>query len=52
MAKEVPDEVVHLFAAIGRYDQIVKAITERFGGLTDALKARANAAEPATRRAI
>ena len=25
MAKEVPDDVVHLFAAVGRYDQIVKA---------------------------
>jgi hypothetical protein len=35
-----------LFAAVGRYDQIVKAITERFGGLTDALNARANAAQP------
>jgi hypothetical protein len=40
MAKEVPDDVVHLFAAVGRYDQIVKAITKRFGGLTDALNAR------------
>ena len=46
MAKEVPDDVVHLFAAIGRYDQIAKAIEERFGGLTDALNARANAALP------
>ena len=46
MAKEVPDDVAHLFAAVGRYDQIVKAITERFGGLTDALNARANAAQP------
>jgi probable F420-dependent oxidoreductase len=46
MAKEVPDDVVHLFAAVGRYDQIVKAIGERFGGLTDALNARANAAQP------
>jgi alkanesulfonate monooxygenase SsuD/methylene tetrahydromethanopterin reductase-like flavin-dependent oxidoreductase (luciferase family) len=46
MAKEVPDDVVHLFAAVGRYDQIVKAIEERFGGLTDALNARANAAQP------
>jgi probable F420-dependent oxidoreductase len=46
MAKEVPDDVVHLFAAVGRYDQIVKAITERFGGLPDALNARANAAQP------
>ena len=46
MAKEVPDNVAHLFAAVGRYDQIVKAITERFGGLADALNARANAAQP------
>jgi len=46
MAKEVPDDVVHLFAAIGRYDQIVNAIAERFGGLTDALNARPNAAQP------
>jgi hypothetical protein len=42
----VPDDVVHLFAAVGRYDQIVDAITERFGGLTDALNARANTALP------
>jgi hypothetical protein len=46
MAKEVTDDVVHLFAAVGRYDEIVKAIEERFGGLTDALNARANAAQP------
>ncbi|MBO0735408.1 MAG: TIGR03617 family F420-dependent LLM class oxidoreductase [Alphaproteobacteria bacterium] len=47
MAREVPDDVVHLFAAVGRYDEIVKAIAERFGGLTDALNARTNAALPA-----
>ena len=46
MAKEVPDDFVHLFAAVGRYDQIVKAIEARFGGLTDARNARANAALP------
>jgi len=46
MAKEVPDDVVQLFAAIGRHDQIAKAIEERFGGLTDALNARVNAAQP------
>jgi probable F420-dependent oxidoreductase len=46
MAKEVTDDVVRLFAAVGRYDEIVKAIEERFGGLTDALNARANAAQP------
>ena len=46
MAKEVSDDVVHLFAAVGRYDQILGAITKRFGGLTDALNARANTALP------
>ena len=42
MAKEVPDEVAHLFAAVGRHDQIVAAIGERFGGLVDALTLRAD----------
>jgi probable F420-dependent oxidoreductase len=42
MAAEIPDDVVHLFAAIGRYDQIANAITDRFGGLTDALNTRPN----------
>ena len=41
MAEEVPDDVAHLFAAVGRHDQIVKAISERFGGLADALTLRA-----------
>src|SRR5579864_9109236 len=45
LAKEVPDEVVHLFAAVGRHDQIVAAITERFGGLADALTLRADGVE-------
>ena len=46
MAAEVPDDVVHLFAAVGRYDEIVDAIGARFGGLTDALNARSNTALP------
>src|SRR5271170_195305 len=44
MAKEVPDAVAHLFAAVGRHDQIVGAIGERFGGLVDALTLRADGA--------
>ena len=40
MTKEVPDDVAHLFAAVGRHDQIVGAITERFGGLADSLTLR------------
>ncbi len=35
MAGEVSDDVVRLFAAIGRHDEIEAAIAERFGGFTD-----------------
>ena len=44
MAKEVPDDVAHLFAAVGRHDQIVAAIDRRFGGLVDALTLRGDGA--------
>ena len=37
MASAVPDEVVALFAAIGRHDEIVARIEERFGGISDTL---------------
>ncbi|MFZ5784496.1 MAG: TIGR03617 family F420-dependent LLM class oxidoreductase [Pseudomonadota bacterium] len=47
MAKEVPDDVVHLFAAVGRHDQIAKAVEARFGGLVDSISASANSAKPA-----
>jgi len=42
MAQEVPDDVAHLFAAVGRYDQLVDAIAARFGGLADTLTLRAD----------
>ncbi len=35
MAGLVSDDVVGLFAAVGRHDQIVEAITERFAGVAD-----------------
>jgi probable F420-dependent oxidoreductase len=44
MAREVPDDVAHLFAAIGRHDQLAAAIQERFGGLVDALTLRGDGA--------
>ncbi|HZD26016.1 MAG TPA: TIGR03617 family F420-dependent LLM class oxidoreductase [Alphaproteobacteria bacterium] len=44
MAAEVSDDVVRLFAAVGRHDEIVAAIEARFGGLVDAL--RVNFPEP------
>jgi probable F420-dependent oxidoreductase len=37
MADLVSDDVVRLFAAVGRHDQIVAAITERFGGVADGI---------------
>jgi probable F420-dependent oxidoreductase len=44
LAGEVPDDVVHLFAAVGRHDQLVAAIAARFGGLIDALTLRGDCA--------
>lgn len=35
MTKEISDDVVHLFAAVGRHDELVGALTQRFGGMTD-----------------
>ncbi len=37
MAKEVPDEVLHAFAAVATYKNLKSAIEDRFGGLTDSL---------------
>ena len=34
MVQAVPDEVVHAIAAVGRYDEIVPRIRERFRGVT------------------
>lgn len=37
MAAEVTDDVVHLFAAVARHDQLRTAIAERFGGVADSV---------------
>ena len=37
LASRVPDDVVHLFAAVGTHKDIAQRIAERFGGLSDAL---------------
>ncbi|MEE8581981.1 MAG: TIGR03617 family F420-dependent LLM class oxidoreductase [Myxococcota bacterium] len=37
MAKEVPDDVVHTFAAVGTFDELKNAVETRFGDLTDTL---------------
>lgn len=38
MTDEINDDVVHLFCASGRHDEIAVAIAERFGGLTDMIE--------------
>lgn len=38
MAAEVPDEVVHEFAAVATYDNLAPAIAKRFGGMSDAVE--------------
>lgn len=35
MAAEIPDDLLHLFAAVGRFDELSSAIETRFGGCID-----------------
>lgn len=35
MTREISDDVVHLFAAVGRHDQLVEVLSERFSDLVD-----------------
>jgi probable F420-dependent oxidoreductase len=37
MAREVPDEVVRTFTAVGTHDEIADRVADRFGGLTDSV---------------
>ncbi|MEM6705743.1 MAG: TIGR03617 family F420-dependent LLM class oxidoreductase [Acidobacteriota bacterium] len=46
MAAEVSDDVVRLFCAVGRHDEIVGAIEERFGGLCDVVGSSASTDMP------
>ncbi|NIP14530.1 MAG: TIGR03617 family F420-dependent LLM class oxidoreductase [Pseudomonadales bacterium] len=43
MAGEISDDVVRLFAAVGRFDEIAGAIEERFGGAVDVVALPASA---------
>ena len=47
MAGEVPDQDVRIFAACGTYDEITRAIDERFGGLADSIEMNFPAGTPA-----
>lgn len=42
MAGRVPDDLVHLFAAVGTHKEIAGRIAERFGRLSDAVNLRAD----------
>ncbi len=42
LASRVPDDLVHLFAAVGTHKEIAGKIAERFGGLSDAINLRAD----------
>jgi probable F420-dependent oxidoreductase len=42
MTQEVPDDVVRLFSAIGRHDEIAGEIEARFGGVSDTVSASAS----------
>jgi len=37
MAREIPDDVVRLFAAIGTHRELARAVAERFGAVADAV---------------
>jgi hypothetical protein len=54
MTAAVPDDVVHAFAAVGRYDEIVPRIRERLRGVRRIALAppRDDAAEEATVREV
>lgn len=47
LAREVPDDLLHACAAIGRHDEIAAVIERRFAGLTDTLAASASAEQTA-----
>jgi probable F420-dependent oxidoreductase len=46
MTREVDDDVVHLFAAVGRHDELKAAMEARFGGLVDTVSAGTPVDEP------
>ena len=42
LAEQIPDDLLQLFCAIGRYDEIAKNIQERFGNMTDVISTGLN----------
>jgi alkanesulfonate monooxygenase SsuD/methylene tetrahydromethanopterin reductase-like flavin-dependent oxidoreductase (luciferase family) len=37
MTEEIPDDIVHEFCAVGRFDQIAEKIRQRFAGSVDVI---------------
>jgi hypothetical protein len=46
MEAEVPDDVVHIFAACGTYSEIAVAVARRFGGVADSIDLQFPAGTP------
>lgn len=46
MTREIDDDTVHLFAAVGRHDQLSDAIEGRFGGIVDSISIGTPVDEP------
>jgi probable F420-dependent oxidoreductase len=46
MEAEVPDDVVHIFAACGTYSEIAGAVARRFGGVADSIDLQFPAGTP------
>jgi hypothetical protein len=47
MAAQVPDDVVHTFAACGTYRDIAQAVEQRYGGVADSIDLEFPADAPA-----
>lgn len=48
MAEGISDDVVRMFTAVGRHDEIAQAIEAHFGGLSDCISASPNSYVPST----
>jgi probable F420-dependent oxidoreductase len=46
MTDEISDDVVHLFAAVGRHDELCTAVEARYGGLVDSISIGTPVDEP------
>ena len=42
IAAQIPDDLLHLFAAIGRYDELYNVVNERYEGCVDMVYASAS----------